>query len=516
MRGLPMKVNSALLDKAIYDKINLLSFHTVVNKAFLEGLPFGTDALSPTDKIDLSKYSLRALEGLGGTSLLTNAIKNTKDDIRKNSLLTRIENICTENATKCSKRITKDMEDKGETGTRTFEELIGDAKLTKEEYSEFIKSQGDLDLDRIAEIVKNKAIEVIKSEREAYERNEEMNEDLKVAVDSMKNFKGQTVESYLGVAFKNDVKEHRSLFSRLQEVAYEALLYSGEVDELPMGVLNKVTFENSLEIFNFEDSLDQCLESLQVVSHDPANTSDPVIANKLLDTALNVSTIEYTLLETLNTMNLYQPPLRAIESFVNGKANNKDAANKKILVTSIDSYVGGFVSKAKRMNVEELDSAIESVTSVKDKTSKLALESAIMDSAMTVTDKALTALNDVKKAKQNPTSTDHIGYFEKYLMESDLSQFNKAATILKSKADVHEIQFKIDSDKPRGKYLVDLNGLRGDGSIAATACFEVQYLSPTNPSATDYIKDNYSKSKLPALNKKASVYNRSSGLKELI
>ena len=172
-----MQQNRAVYQNTIRTKLRDTVFSAVVNECFIKALPFDRTEMDEETEHNLSMYALGVTESLGGFAALEAAIKSTTDP-RKKTLLCDIARLCDETALEAATRIAN-KDDK------TTEELVAPT-LSDDEYSEFTAKADKLDIDRIAEIVKEKVLKTLKNEQEARVRNETVNAALREALDESK------------------------------------------------------------------------------------------------------------------------------------------------------------------------------------------------------------------------------------------------------------------------------------------------------------------------------------------
>ena len=148
-------INRSLIESRISDKIKTLAFESFINQTFINALPFNTEQLSDVSKKNLTSYVLATIESLGGYNLLTSAIDLECDPHRK-SLLICLNDICTESAMNTAKRIVQEKKDQISDPDSSMEEMIANSGFTKEEMTEFRKKGETIDVDKLANIVKEK------------------------------------------------------------------------------------------------------------------------------------------------------------------------------------------------------------------------------------------------------------------------------------------------------------------------------------------------------------------------
>ena len=171
-------INRSLIESRISDKIKTLAFESFINQTFINALPFNTEQLSDTSKKNLTSYVLATIESLGGYNLLTSALDLECDPHRK-SLLICLNDICIESAMNTAKRIVQEKKDQISDPDSSMEEMIANSGFTKEEMTEFRKKGETIDVDKLANIVKEKVLNVLKQEKENHERVDKINKKLR-------------------------------------------------------------------------------------------------------------------------------------------------------------------------------------------------------------------------------------------------------------------------------------------------------------------------------------------------
>ena len=63
-------INKNILMSRLTDKFKMLTFHSIVNECFVNGLPINQAEISNDEKKALTKYSYDVLKRLGGFSVL--------------------------------------------------------------------------------------------------------------------------------------------------------------------------------------------------------------------------------------------------------------------------------------------------------------------------------------------------------------------------------------------------------------------------------------------------------------
>lgn len=379
-------INRSLIEQRISDKIKTLAFEAFINETFIKALPFNTDRLSDKSKQNLSSYTLATIESLGGYDLLTSAIESETDPHKK-TLLICMDDICTESATKAAKRIVKEKKDEIDDSNSSMEEMIANSGFTKEEMDDFRKKGDSIDVDKLADIIKDKVLAVLKMEKENHERVEKINGELReVALgstdnsdptgeedsetdlsdqqDDQKDMDTKYNEESDGNEESEDEElteslvdltdtilhgkknEHVSFFSSIQEAACEQIIVTEnsetlDPNEISLRRLKNITFENTLPVFDHKITAEDALENLVAIQ----SAADQENYTKHLDTvteaAMVDSVIVYTMLESLNTLNLIHASgsdiRKAIES--SRTMSQKGEINKKEFKKALESQL---------------------------------------------------------------------------------------------------------------------------------------------------------------------------------
>lgn len=170
-----MNINTAVYQSSASFKLLNNTFAAIVNEAFINALPFNRTDMSEENERKLSEYAKKVVESFGGFDSLTHAMNNEQNPARK-QYLTDIYMVCMETTGSVISRVSR--------GNKIANEDMVAPTLDKKEYAEFVSKADKLDLDRVAEIVKEKVIKTLNEERDARVRNDEVNQALKEAIDS--------------------------------------------------------------------------------------------------------------------------------------------------------------------------------------------------------------------------------------------------------------------------------------------------------------------------------------------
>ena len=171
-----MKINNAVYQSSASYKLLNTTFAAIVNEAFMDALPFNRLDMSEENERTLAEYTLKVVESFGGFDTLTYAMNNEKDPAKK-QFLSDMRDVCLETANRAISRVSSGKKEIAR------EDMVAPT-LDKKEYAEYVEKADKLDLDRVAEIVKEKVLKTLDEEREARARNDEVNQALKEAIAS--------------------------------------------------------------------------------------------------------------------------------------------------------------------------------------------------------------------------------------------------------------------------------------------------------------------------------------------
>lgn len=165
--------NRAIYQDTVLKKLRDVCLSAIVCECYTNALPFRRSTLDDEDEKALASYTMGIVESFGGYPAVEQIAINTKDPAKR-SLLFDILRLCNTTAMEAAERIAAKPE-------KSTEELIAPT-LSKEEYAKFIDKGENLDLDHIAEIVKDKVLQTLRDEQTNRIRNEEVNKALRTAI----------------------------------------------------------------------------------------------------------------------------------------------------------------------------------------------------------------------------------------------------------------------------------------------------------------------------------------------
>lgn len=228
------------------------TFKQIIFEAFYNALVLDTDFLMENYDV-IKSFSDNYIDNHGGFSLLEEACKRNKN----NKLLKNLKEACTKSASKVATRKNEQMTDKYEAEMIKFE-------LNDEEKDE-IRYSGDLGIDEVAGIVKDKVKKVLQSEQERQSSEEELMSELEEV-----GVKESTIHY-------NNIVEETTLFNGLmrrcaktilQEQAREGMEEADETLNMDVVLTEAITNYTLLEVMNTYMLEDFPVAKVRQMAHD--------------------------------------------------------------------------------------------------------------------------------------------------------------------------------------------------------------------------------------------------------
>lgn len=236
-----------------------------------------------TEKFDelVSNY----IDKNGGFAMLENAIKANPIP-----LLVEMKKVCEQASLKTTKRITKEMEENPELSN------IALFEMNEEEKDEFYTKSADLSMDKLAELVKNKVLTVVKDERDRQSKQKELMDDLEARAKET----GEPVQEsrIMGEPNLKESTLFNSIFHNSYKEALESMIEATKEHLVPDYRGEDQEDDEEYEEFDVQYTKDD-LEEDTPSSDDIVN---PLVRDIDLDLILTESITYYTLLELNHTM----------------------------------------------------------------------------------------------------------------------------------------------------------------------------------------------------------------------
>lgn len=499
-------INKNILQQRVTDKFRTLALHSIVNECFIGGLSLNPSEITDDDKRMLTKYSHSALEQLGGFQLLENAL-NTNSKLIPNQrvFLADMADICTEAATAAGKRICK--ESNCSDSKASMNDIVDTATMTDAEYSAFVKKADTMNISEVSELIKKKTLDVLKSEKEQMEADEELDNELKEAIDKTDGMDGATTESYLDMFLDKGSPRHPlTLFSRLNDVAMEVASITpvADIDHIAP-VLYRTTFEAFLpELKSTSFTMVGAQESMQQISVEEMCPVNDIDRPKV---SLLVSTVVYTLMETLKTLHLYCPAKDTIKQFVLTRTTGNalsEATLKDLMDQSNEFYNESLtVDYSKRATralidltnrVREVSTQLQKRLEIETVTSEINLQVSDMIAKLDHITAHISELLAIRSKRQTPAQES---YYEQRNRSQLIADFNRVNTICGKNPNVSEIHLKINPDVPS---CIAVEGLNAMHAVCKESYIAVE-ASIDQEGYGEYLRSVYQESKLSSCGK---------------
>lgn len=370
-------LNETVVEKALTEKFANQFFHMIVHESFMNALPVDKSTMTRDEQHGLYDYTGNIVKSIGGYKALENAIDIQQKTPAQNMFIAELYNLCMEAAIPCAKKRRNDPNVCGKDDK--LPDVVKKATLSKEECLSFAKKANNMNLDDVADIIKKKTLDVISDEKKQYEKEKELDDELKNALsenDSMddlgesdlgddmldddldsddpsaeessstkldaselgkqaaatKGAKNSTSvngpskparSSSVTESFKNSHLErlmprhHVSIFSRLQETAMEMMTFinTPNYGRDYFPILEATTYESFIKKPN--DAIKPATEASTVAKEEICEI--PTQTRPKVATLISI--ITYTIMETLHTMGIFTPSNNSIRKFVDTTTN---------------------------------------------------------------------------------------------------------------------------------------------------------------------------------------------------
>lgn len=507
-------LNKTVLLSRLTNKIQTDLFVSIVDEAFINALPFTEADMTPQMQTRFSDFTSATLESMGGINVLTKAIENPHNTTSQRNFLSDILMICHESAANCAMRIAAETDLK--------EATMGDvekiAELNDKENEEFVAKAKNMHLETISDVIQDKTIAVIKAEKEALLKDEELNQKLKNAVSGESDEDSslgdealeEAVESVYRIAVaKNLPRNHVSLFSKLHDVAMESCIMSGEkydhsTEQFPLSTLKDTMINRTLNLFPNKPNPASAFESAVSYSNIPADAGATMKDNN--DAAMISAVAMYTMYETLQTMNLAKLSRDEVKTFIESPCDiKKDTeATKEAMANSLMIKLESLRRAILRAtDVASCETFETTLTTLEKSDSPVIVE--ILPEINTLKSLVDTRKNEIRSRE----SVKELSVYEQRRMDETVAKMDGLVNYF-AKPDVVGLKFMLD-EKNGPQQIINVNVIGAGGSRCDTTFVPV----PTDAcfgNIRQYLKNCYSKSKLSKTDKLVQLYDCTTGL----
>lgn len=316
----------------------------------------------------------------------------------------------------------------------------------------------------------------------------------------------KAMEAYMHmIAGPNPRPKHATVFSKIQELAYEGICATREqYSGIPFETMAAITKENTFPAFesNCRRGPRQRIDNVARYAFESLATPDePMDQQENLETSLLTASVIYTFFETLSTMNLYSPKLAEIRKFVDESLplEQKTLGDKRLLEDAIRSVVADIKSKgAHARTVPEVEEARSDLQIVRERIGMPGFESVRSKAEAMVKDaqESIDARNDRIVASMRPVQAAVESSTALMLRTRDTLKFDRVANLMGRKPNVMTVKAKIDP-QTKSKYVA-IECYTADNKPAGTSTV---VLEGATESLVDYVTSAVKGSKLMGLDK---------------
>lgn len=329
----------------------------------------------------------------------------------------------------------------------------------------------------------------------------------KVSEDAMDSF-------MKSIAGQNYRRKHASIFSKLQELAYEGILATTEsYDSIPFDTMAAITKENTFSKFTSHRTKDlkATMESVSRYNFESMGTPDAPTKEQLSN-GLLVASIIYAFFETLNSMNLYCPKLNEIREFVDEAIPIKDrvALDRKQFMDFFRSVIANAQHQLRGVNtVPDVEVIQKDLDVVREHTASPGFDDDRLEinEAIESLQNAIDAKRDliIKATTQSLPKVEESAY-ESMMRTTDTLKFTRVANIAGRKSNVTSFRCKID---PGSKYIC-LEALNASGTPVGRNSFALESRIPKD-GLVDFVTTAVKSSKLMTCGKRVVVSDKRNG-----
>ena len=486
-----MKRNKMLLTSQVYSTLMGDAVSMVVTEAFLDALPFNNKAIA-RESDGLGRYCYNVVRKMHPETLIDRAIETTTNPLRLDFLLNLKEGLSAVVEAATNRIVNSEC-----LSTESTPEILRKAALEEKEINDIMVASKKAGTDAVGEIAKKKLLDTIRDEREAFQRSEKLNREIKdVIKDEAQELRDslneddeievsapeeapvdteskdstatdesermdESLDSYFRVVLSaTDPRKPISFFSRLQDVCMENLLYSNETPkyEIPFTTLEKITLESTLPYFDLSQrSLVDEMKALQISMEsavecenmEPEDRAHKI--KKIAKTSMICSICILTLLEVLKTMNLQTPNLDMVKDFVNKNTNIQNASDVDIgrIEKRVDDATDGVRKSVAlgALSADETAAAKESLMAVKKILETMTVPTAKEPVRSRMINKVTQAIEcslqePEREIRMDPTSVR--------IREDNIAALEHAIKLLSRRVDVNSVNICVESDTHMG------------------------------------------------------------------
>ena len=502
-----MKRNIMLLSDQVKTALEKKCVSAIVAEAFINALPFDSDEVAK-EASNLARYSSTLVSKMHPETLLSKAAEATINDPKASLFVKNLRDSLSVVIEAATKRIVTECGNSSQSNS----EIIEAIKLNDEETDKLVEASKKSGIDAVSNLVKEKVIDVIKDEKNAYETSLKMREEIKEIINEpseslaeMENENVDAVEAYLDIILKpSDPRSHISFFSKLQDVCMEALTYSTEdqIGEIPYETLTQISLESTLPYFDIKNrTLMEEINRVKIVNSIAQESSElspeevAIKKKKIAKTAFICSICIMTFLEAMKTMHLIKPSINEIRNYVDKNTDIKDIEMKSL--SRIEGKVNTAIDEVKKtaamgaLGKVDLENNKLALENAKKEIEKLAVLESEIDTKNRIIDRINNTIISLEKTATESLGVD-MGYFATRMKEENLASLTRAITSISRKPNVMESVISVrssDTSKNNPKAVLEMTGVDAAGNNVASHVFMLHCLESFGSTAVEVLRD---------------------------
>lgn len=307
----------SILESQITNKINNVAndtklnvFKDIVFETFSKALVLD-ESFVLEHSSELKALTDKFIDDEGGMKLLENTINNTNSH-----LLKMINNTCNDIANSAVKRIMLESKD-----VKEIDQL--DFNMNTEEEEKLDYAKGQLDVEKISDLVKNKVLSVVKDEKENQAKHDEIVSEIEneLSEDESVVDDDSIKEAMAKIVTNNTIVNESSLFNAMLHDAYEQIL--AENVAISAGIHHDPSTDIGGDISEYENISDDddetTIDNLDGIDRTLMLENSSISVN--MDDVMAEALTKYTLMETMYTLKLKDYSYNDIKKYTDSVSN---------------------------------------------------------------------------------------------------------------------------------------------------------------------------------------------------
>ncbi len=511
-----MKRNTVLLTDQVRKNLMGKCTTAIITEAFINALPFNKNDVAYEFE-NFAKYANNVISTMHPETLIDRALESSKSNLDATRYLKSLKDAVESVVEPATRRII----DENANSDKSTSEIIAETKLNDKDTQQFINASKQSGNSAVANLVKKKVIDTIKEEKDSYEEAAKIRKDIKQIIKDegsdlktkLEDSPKETLESYFDLVLSpTDVRDHISVFSKMQDICIEAFSHTSEkYNEIPFKTIEKITLESTFSYFDLSSrSINDALESMMIVTEsindDTPESEIEEKKHKIAKTAFICTICIMTLLETLKTMHLAKPSINDVKNFVEKNTNINDIKNIKL--AELDDKVDNVIDETKKSiamgatyNILELNSAKEALSKVKHVLEEFNVSDSDVEDKNRIIEKissTITTIDSVNDDKKVTLPTDH-GFFTTRLKNENISNLEHMINLIGNKPIVREIIINVNSNidcTNNTDINLEITGLGINSQPVATSMIRMHVSPEFGNCIAEIIKDTFNYGKI--------------------